>query len=138
MFYSSIKYSHLIAIHAFLASLVIIFTAWYPYQAGGPHGGTMKKADDYFIETKTEDKTMLVYLMDTNLDDQSNKGISGDAKFFLAADSTTVRLPLQAFEEKAFRVETIPAYSECTITFFIASATVSAKFENQHLSVQQK
>jgi hypothetical protein len=137
MFYSSLKYSHLIAIHAFAAGIIIILTAWYPNQVGGPHGGTMKKADDYFIETKTVDKTMYVYLMDTNLDDQSNKGISGDAKFFLAADSSTVKLPLQAFEEKAFSIEAVPAYNVCTITFVIQSKTISAKFENQRLTVQK-
>jgi hypothetical protein len=139
MKFPSIKYSHLFLFHLCLALVITLFTAWYPIQAGGPHGGAMKKADnyDYFIEVKVVEKSMFVYLMDTNLDDQSNKGISGEAKFFLAADSTNVNVPLQAHEDKAFIIEAVPNYSTCKIVFHVENKEVSAKFENQTYSVKK-
>jgi len=139
MKYPSIKYSHLFLFHICLAFVIVLFTAWYPIQAGGPHGGMMKKADSYsyFIEVKAVEKSMFVYLMDTNLDDESNKGISGEAKFFLATDSTTISVPLQAYQDKAFVIEPVPNYSTCKIVFHVENKEVSAKFENQTYSAKK-
>lgn len=79
---------------------------------------------------------MHVYLMDNNLDDISNKGVSGEVKFFAEADSSIINIPLQAIEEKAFIVEAIPSYNSCKVIFHIDSREVSARFENPRATVK--
>jgi hypothetical protein len=106
-------------------------------QEKGPHGGIVKKADNYFIEMTNPGKFFFAYLLDKNSKTISNKGISGDVKFFLP-DSSIFDVQLKPSADDAFTGEGIPGYSSCKITFNIFGRSISAKFENTLLIARKK
>src|ERR1700741_1253801 len=100
-------------------------------QSAGPHGGVMKKADNYFIEVKAEDKMLFTYLLDPKLKAISNKDLTCTVRFFMA-DSTDMILRLKPFEEKGFTGENIPGYRYCKITYKVNDkVSPSAMFESK-------
>ena len=102
------------------------------FQGSGPHGGTVKKAENFFIEITSPDKIFYAYLLDLNSKTISNKGISGDAKFFLP-DSSIFVVQLKPSDGDGFSGEGIPGYSACKITFNIFGNPASATFQNMTL-----
>ncbi len=99
------------------------------FQVQGPHGGIVKKADNYFIEITNPDKFFFVYLLDKNSKTISNKGISADVKFFLP-DSSIFNVQLKPSADDAFTGSGVPEFYACRVTFNVFGKSVSAKFEN--------
>jgi hypothetical protein len=107
------------------------------FQEKGPHGGTIKKAGNYFIEMTNPDKFFYAYLLDKDSHTLSNKGISGDVKFFLP-DSSIFEVQLKPSGDNAFSGEGFPGFYSCKISFNVFGNSVSAKFENQTLIARRK
>jgi hypothetical protein len=118
--------------YAFLPGLLLTLGSWHtnPTQ-DGPHGGIAKKADNYFIEFKTSDKFVNVWLLDSKMKAMSNKDIACGAKFILA-DSTSLNVKLLPLDKDGFVTENIPGCRAIKISFTVsAQTTVSEIFENQ-------
>ena len=99
-------------------------------QTGGPHGGVLKKSNNYYIEMKTVDNFFYTYLLDGKQKVISSKNLSCNVRFFLA-DSTDLILQLKPFDN-GFKGENIQGYRYCKITFNVDEKTTeSALFENQ-------
>jgi hypothetical protein len=97
----------------------------------GPHGGTVKQAENYRIEMKTIYPDFYAYLLNKNLETISNKNATCEARFLLN-DNTTVDIPLQRFGEDAFKAKlTTMDYNSCYITLHMGRNSISAKFENE-------
>ena len=104
----------------------------------GPHGGIIKKAEDYHIEIKNSPDTLFfAYLLNKKLNPISNKGISGDARFFFP-DSTVFNVRLEPIAEDAFKASTISGFYACKVNFNVFGKSVSAVFEKQQQIVRRK
>lgn len=104
----------------------------------GPHGGTVKKAGDFYIEMKNNpDTSFFAYLLNKKLKTVSNKGISAEVKLFFP-DSTALDVPLKPVAGNAFTAKIIPGFSTCKITFLVFGKEVSALFDKETQIVQKK
>jgi len=103
----------------------------------GPHGGVVKRAENYFIEMKSADRKLYVYLLEKGLKTISNKGLLAEADFFFP-DSTVQNVPLKPENYEAFVCETPLNYHACKITFKVAGKLVFAKFNNPLKIVRHK
>src|SRR4051812_37856045 len=126
-----------IKIFTFIFILVAISLISNGFQDKGPHGGIVKKADNYFIEMINPEKFLSAYLLDKSMKTISNKGISGDVKFFLP-DSSIFDVQLKPSSDDAFTGEGIPGFYTCKVTFNIFGRSVSAKFDNVTLIAFKK
>jgi hypothetical protein len=111
----------------FFATLTLI--ARIVAKPHGPHGGTVQKAGEYYIEMKTPEKKFYAYLLDKKFKTISNKDLSGNARFFFP-DSTTFDIPLKPAEENAFTCLVPGNFYACNITFNFMGNSISAKFSN--------
>ena len=103
----------------------------------GQHGGTVKKAGNYFIEMKIEEKTLTAYLLTNKQKAVDPKDLFGDARF-LFPDSTEITIPLKPTKEDFFTCETPEKFYECRITFNYLGKLLSAKFANPVQLVSKK
>lgn len=122
---------------AFLYCVTIALVSWSKSSPTGPHGGTLKKSGNYFIEMKNPDKFFSVYLLDKKLNTINNKNVSGEVKFFMP-DSTSFNVPLKAAVDDGFTCESLPGSSGCKVTFVILGRSISSRFENPALLVEKK
>jgi len=107
------------------------------FQTKGPHGGMIKAADNYFIEVTNPDKLFFAYLLDKDSKAISNKGISGDIKYFLP-DSSIFDVQLKPSGDDAFSGEGIRGFYYCKVTLNVFGKPVSARFENTTLIARKK
>ena len=121
---------------AFLYCVTIALVSWNKLSSTGPHGGTLKKAGNYFIEMKTVEKFFYAYLLDKKLKSIDNKNVSGEVKFFMS-DSTNFNVSLKRNTDDAFTCENLARSNSCKITFLVFGNSVSAKFENSALLVEK-
>jgi len=104
----------------------------------GPHGGKVKKAENFNIEKIQSPENLYAFLLDTNYKPISNKGVIGEVRFYYL-DETTSDIPLLPFETEGFVVKMQEnQYHSCRITFIISGKSISAKFENESLIVSKK
>ncbi len=122
---------------AFLYCLTIALVSWSKSSPNGPHGGSLKKSGNYFIEMKNPDKLFYAYLLDKKLNTINNKNISGEVKFFMP-DSTSFNVPLKAATDDGFTCESLPGSYASMVTFIIFGKSISARFENPALLVEKK
>lgn len=122
---------------ACLYCITIALVSWNKLSSTGPHGGTMKKTGNYFIEMKNPDKFFYAYLLDKKLKNLDSKNVTGEVRFYLS-DSTSLNVSLRRSEDEGFMCENISASNLCKITFTIAGKSLIAKFENTSLLVENK
>lgn len=104
----------------------------------GPHGGIIKKTDEFFIEMKNNpDTTFLVWLLDQRQKTLSNKEVTGNVKF-LFPDSTATDIELKRTKDNAFTAKTITGYNSCKIILEVYGKIVSAQFEKQEQVAQTR
>jgi|ERR1035437_6922964 len=104
----------------------------------GPHGGKVKKTENFNIEKIQSHENLYVFLLDNNFKPMSNKGITGEIRFYFL-DKTTSDIPLKPFEADGFVVGiNDTGYHSCRITFLISGKSISAKFDNESLIVLNK
>ncbi|MES2763774.1 MAG: hypothetical protein V4677_16280 [Bacteroidota bacterium] len=118
--------------YAFLPGLMLTLGSWHiNVKDDGPHGGITKKADNYFIEMKTVDKFVNVWLLDSKMKTIPNKDIACGAKFIMA-DSTTLNVKLLPLDKDGFVTENVAGCRAIKISFTLSAQTsVSEIFENQ-------
>ncbi|MDP1802240.1 MAG: hypothetical protein Q8L81_12860 [Bacteroidota bacterium] len=122
---------------ALLYCITIALVSWSKSSPTGPHGGTLKKSGNYFIEMKNPDKFFYAYLLDKKLNSINNKNVSGEVKF-LMPDSTSFNVTLKAATDDGFTCESLPGSYACRVTFIVFGKSVSARFENPALLVEKK
>jgi hypothetical protein len=106
--------------------------------AEGPHGGIVKSAEGYYIEMKNNpDTSFFAYLLDKKQMTISNKGVSGQVKFFFS-DNTAMDVQLKPAAENSFTARITPGFYACKITFHVLGKDVSALFEKQNQIAEQK
>lgn len=121
----------------FLVTAITLLSLDFP-ELQGTHGGVVKKAEGFYIEMKNNpDTSFSVYLLNKKLRTVSNKGISGEVKFFFP-DSTTLDVPLKPVAGNAFTARVIPGYYSCKITFHVFGKEVSAAFDRESQTAQKK
>jgi len=106
-------------------------------QSSGPHGGVVKWAEGYYIEMKSQDKFIYVYLLDNKFKTLENREVSGEVIFFLS-NNTTLDVKLKPYMENMFMAEAADGFYSCRITLHKAGAYLSAIFENQSQIVQEQ
>ena len=108
------------------------------YQATtGPHGGKLKRAENYLIELKMFNADLYTYLLDQKLMPVGNKGISCEIKFF-TPDSAYVNTVLKPFREDGFILESNTiVYQSCKVIFKVPGKSVSANFDNENVMVEK-
>jgi hypothetical protein len=126
------RVGQLIILPLIIFLVFISFTENKNLQDKGPHGGIVKKAENYFIELKNTEDLIKVYLLDNNMKTKENEGISGDARFYLS-DNTDFTVELMPEQQEAFSAKGIPGYLTCKITFNVFGRPISARFENEKL-----
>jgi len=102
-----------------------------------PHGGTLKKAGDYYIEMKNADRLFNAYLLTKKLKPINTKDIFGVVKFHLP-DSTDIDIQLKPFAKDGFSCESPVGFYSCKITFNVVGTSVSAQFANPTQIVLKK
>jgi hypothetical protein len=102
----------------------------------GPHGGVVKKADNYFIEIKTFEKDFTAYLLTQKLRSVDTKEVAGEVKFYFP-DSTDVNIPLKP-KDDGFVCIAPGGFSSCKVSFTSVGKTVTARFEKQTQLVYKK
>lgn len=122
---------------AFLYCITIALVSWSKSTPTGPHGGTLKKSGNYFIEVKNPNNFFYAYLLDKKLNTINNKNISGEVNFFMS-DSTSFNVSLKAAVDDGFTCESLPGSNSCKVTFTVLGKAVSARFENPALLVEKK
>lgn len=104
----------------------------------GPHGGKVKKAENFNIEKIQSPENLYTFLLDNNYKPISNKGVVGEVRFYYI-DETTSDIPLIPFETEGFVVKMQEnQYHSCRITFIISGKSISAKFDNESLIVSNQ
>ncbi|MBA3680932.1 MAG: hypothetical protein H0W73_07160 [Bacteroidetes bacterium] len=123
---------------ALLYCILIAFVSWSKTQTKGPHGGIIKKIQNYYIEINTPGKFIYTYLLDKKLNTISNKEVTCDVKFSLP-DSTSFNLKLKPHTDGGFIGENLNGFYGCIVTFTAFGKTLSAKYENASvLAVDKK
>ncbi|MBL7912717.1 MAG: hypothetical protein JNJ41_16765 [Bacteroidia bacterium] len=122
---------------AFLYCITIALVSWNKLSSTGPHGGTMKKSGNYFIEMKDPDKFVYAYLLDKKLKNTNSKNVTGEVKFYLP-DSTSLNVSLLRSDDGGFTCKTIVGSNLCKITFTIPGKSLTAMFENASSMVENK
>ena len=105
----------------------------------GPHGGTVKKANNYFsIEILTSAEKMHTYLLNKKRKTIPNKELKCAAKLFFY-DNTSTDVSLKPLGDEGFSIElSALKFSSCRITFTISGKDITAKFQNESLIVEKK
>jgi hypothetical protein len=114
---------------AFLVFLATVLVSWYCLTDNGPHGGTLKKSGDYYIEMKNPEGYFFAYLLDKKLKTISDKNLTADVRFFMP-DSTVVDIKLSPGSDKSYTAKSIPGFIACKIIFKAGKNEISATFEN--------
>ncbi len=122
---------------AFLYCILIAFVSWSKAQPKGPHGGILKKTQNYFIEINNPGKFIYAYLLDKKLKTISDKEMSCDVKFSLP-DSTNFSLKLKPSTDGGFMGENLNGFDRCIITFTAFGRTITARYENASVLVVEK
>lgn len=117
--------------------MFVTLISWNLFLPLGPHGGRVEKADGFFIEMRSIEKVLNIYLLDKKLNPISSKGISGKVQLFFS-DSTALNFPLKPFGDDSFTCETPSEYYACKVTFHLFGKSVSAKFDTPMLMVLEK
>lgn len=121
----------------FLLTILTLLSLVAPTSVG-PHGGIVKKAEGFYIEMENNpDTTFFAYLLNKKLKTISNKGISGEVKFFFP-DSTALNVELKPAPGNAFTAKPVPGFNSCKITFLVFGKSVSAPFEKESQTAQKK
>ena len=104
----------------------------------GPHGGNIQQAGNFNIEMKVSHPDFYAYLLNKQCRPISNKGVSGEIRFFFR-DSTSLDIPLKPYEEDGFRMESsVSDYYSYRVTFHAFGKFISAKFDNENVIAQKK
>lgn len=122
---------------AFLYCILIALVSWNKAQAKGPHGGILKKTQNYFIEINTPGKFIYAYLLDKKLKTIDDKELACDLKI-LSPDNTTFNLKLKPTADGGFMGENLNGFNGSVITFTAFGKTISAKYENASVLVEEK
>ncbi len=119
-------------------SLLIFMSGWVltslvsPQVKTGPHGGSIRQAENYLIEMKSVYPDFYVYLLKKDFESIGNKNITCDARFYMD-DKTTMDVGLQRFGEEAFKAQLAAMnYNSCRITFHMGRNSISAEFDNEN------
>ena len=124
--------------HAFFLLTVIFLISMTGSLPQGPHDGVLKKAEGFYIEMKNNpDTSFFAYLLNKKLKTISNKGISGEVKFFFP-DSTVLNAELKPAARNAFTAKPVSGFYGCKITFVVFGKSVSALFEKENQTAQKK
>jgi len=134
---------HLFFVVLFFLTLALIAGVAAKTQVG-PHGGTLKGVENYFIEMKQVEapshavtKKLYAYLLDKKMKTFTNKEVSADILFFFP-DSTSTSIPLKPEMDDAFTCEVPADYHACKITFNLDGKLLSAKFNSPIKMVKNK
>lgn len=121
----------------FSLACVLLLSLNAPPNQQGPNGGAIKTAEGYFIELKNNpDTTFVTYLLDKKLKTISNKGISGEVKFFFP-DSTALDVPLRPVSGNGFAARIAPGFHACKVIFHVLEKDISASFLKEEQIVQK-
>jgi len=114
-------------------------TSYTTYQdTDGPHGGTLKKAENFYIEMRNPYDHFYAFLYNRMMKPVSNKNIFCSVRFYYN-DSTSTDMVLEPFEEDGFvSASTVPNYVTCKVMFNVQGKTVEAKFDNTTYIVKKK
>lgn len=104
---------------------------------GGPHGGVLQKAGNYFIEMSIPGKKIVTYLLDNKSNTISNQDVLCNAKLYFP-DSTDMEIRLTPIEENSFTADVPTGFHSCKITFKMGEKEIWAKFENPIQLVLEK
>ena len=102
-----------------------------------PHGGMIQKAGSYRIEMVKGDNTISIYLLDTEEKTLSNTGVTGTAVFdFLNKTKSTATL--EKGDKNALLLDTPKAnvFVFCKVTMEVNGKTITAKFQNDAVSLE--
>src|ERR1700739_4231650 len=95
----------------------------------GPHGGIVKKADNYFIEMKCAENFLYTYLLNDRLKTVDATDLMCEVKFSFP-DSTDIRSQLKPNNDDGFICPAPIGFFSCKITFVAIGKSVSAEFLN--------
>ena len=131
------KYKYLI-LGLILLSAIVFFT-FYPEQAiVGPHGGVVKSAENYNIESTAPYPKIYTFLLDKKFEPVSNKGLFCEVRLF-PPDGIPIDLQLKPSGADGFEIESSAmAYFSYRVTFNVAGKSVSAMFYNENAIVKRK
>ena len=121
-----------------LLGISIVFISMKTIQTStGPHGGRVKKVENFNIETKTNYSEYYTYLLNNKNEPISNKGISCEIEF-LFLDNTSLDFPLKKYQEDGFKLESsITGYESYRITFYAFGKAIATTFENESAIVKK-
>jgi hypothetical protein len=131
------KTKYLFSVLIFIAGWIL--TSWIsPQVKTGPHGGSVRQAENYLIEMKSVYPDFYAYLLNKNSESIGNKNVTCDARFYLN-DNTTMDIELHRFGEEGFKAQlAVTNYNSCRITFHRGRNSFSAKFDNENAIVKEK
>lgn len=112
---------------AFLYCILIALVSWSKAQPKGPHGGVLKKTQNYFIEIKTPGKFIYAYLLDKKLKTINDKEMSCNVNYSLP-DSTGFNLKLKPSPDGGFMAENSNGFNGCLVTFATIGQSISARY----------
>lgn len=112
-----------------LGFLSLTVVSWIFLKPQGPHGGVVKKAENYFIEMKSDEKNLSAYLFDRKLKAIEADDLRGDVMFYFR-DSTNLSAPLSLSANNEFKCVPPAGYYSCKIRFTLANKSISANFFN--------
>ncbi|MGZ3904006.1 MAG: hypothetical protein ACXVC6_09940 [Bacteroidia bacterium] len=109
--------------------MALSVASWIFLKPQGPHGGVVKKADNFYIEMKSDEKNLSAFLFDRKLKAVEAIDLQGDVRFHLQ-DSTDVSVPLTRLDGNEFKCVPPTGFYSCRVTFRITGKSISANFFN--------
>lgn len=132
------KYKSLaLAFIMLIAATSVSYAQTTAHKHKAPHGGLVQEADGYHIEMVKGDNTISLYLLDTKEKTLSNQGITGTAVFeFLNKTKTTATL--RKGDKNALVLDTPKAnvFTFCTVTVLVKGKTITSRFQNDAISLE--
>lgn len=101
----------------------------------GPHGGKVKSAGKYAIETKISSEYIYAYLLDAKDNVTHNKGVSCQLKF-LFFEKESVILHLKPYGTDGFITRSdLSGYQSYQVSFYLRNEFISTTFENENVNL---
>lgn len=103
----------------------------------GPHGGKVKDAVHYNIESKVVSDTFYAYLLNKENKSIKNKGLTCKIQFFII-DGSTIEIPMNRYGEEGFTLEYFAHdFDTYSVIFKESGKVIQAKFESENLMAKK-
>jgi hypothetical protein len=126
-FYRSIRPHFFFVVLFFLACSLVAYVASKPQ---GPHGGIVRKADDFFIEIKNEESLFSAWLLTKKLKTVKSTELVAETNFFFP-DGTDLLVTMQnEKKDNGFTCQVPPGFIACQVKFNFEGKIITARFDN--------